>query len=332
MAKTVDEIARMAGVSVTSVRLVISGQDKKYRISERTRARIQSIIDEYGYSINQTARSLKLQRTLTLGLVVPHLTNPVYSQFAEELEACCQANGYQVIAVCSDDNETVEAEMTQSLINRGVDGLFVAPPSRERQRALLEDRTKPIVFIDRDFGFPSCISTVSDGEGAGVLLGRALSGKLSSDVYVLAGDDSLPTGGSRMRGLVRQLGESGHQLADHQIRRSADCTDAAGFDLMAGVCRELNAPPKALVTLALPMLEGAMRCLKRGCGCIPDDMLIGSFDHHSMLDFLPNPAFSVRQNAGSMAEMAYKQMSSLIACTEPDQVKQVVDVELVRHF
>ena len=52
MAKSIDEIAKLAAVSVTSVRLVINGQDKKYRISEKTRARIQAIIDEIGHWVD----------------------------------------------------------------------------------------------------------------------------------------------------------------------------------------------------------------------------------------------------------------------------------------
>ena len=332
MAKSVDEIAKMAGVSVTSVRLVISGLDKKYRISEKTRQRIQSIIDEHGYSINQTARNLKLQRTLTLGLVVPHLTNPFFSQFAEKLEICCKESGYQTIVVCSNDIESVEKEITDNLIARGVDGLFVASSSHKRQKTLQETQSKPVVFIDRDFGLADCITTVSDSESAGLQLGKVLPGELLSDIYILTSGNRLPTIASRMSGLIRQLGEAGHAIAEHRVRESSCISKQAGFELMEGLCKELEAPPKAVVTLALPLLEGAMRYLKQEYDRIPAEMLIGSFDHHAMLDFLPNPVFSVRQDAGLLAELAYKQMRALIGMAEPDQIKQVVDVELIRHF
>ena len=63
MSKTVEEIAKATGFSITTVRFVINGQSDKYRISAKTRQAVEDYIAIHGYSLNHTARSLKLNRS-----------------------------------------------------------------------------------------------------------------------------------------------------------------------------------------------------------------------------------------------------------------------------
>lgn len=331
MAKSIDEIAKMAGVSVTSVRLVINGQDKKYRISEKTRDRIQSIIDEHGYFINQTARSLKLRKTQTLGLVVPRLTNPFFSMLMEQLEARCRAAGYQIITVCSRDEENLEAEITGNLIYRDVDGLFVTSSQYDRQVDLLKNcNNKPVVFLDRDFGVPDiCVATTDNLEG-GRMLGRKLAGILEGrKLYFLGGDSWLPTIEGRIKGLVEGLKEEGYTLPDENIWVDGFIKREHGYEMMERLCKELNGPPEAIVTCALPALEGGLEYIKKTYGAIPQDMVVASFDDHAMLEFLPNRVLSVRQNAPVLAEEAFRMMETLIKKEPLAETHKIIAPELI---
>lgn len=75
MAKTVEQIASDLNLSVTTVRLVLNGKAEQYRISVKTQTRINEYVERYGYIINHSARSLKLNKTDTLGLIVPNISN-----------------------------------------------------------------------------------------------------------------------------------------------------------------------------------------------------------------------------------------------------------------
>lgn len=75
MAKTVEQIASDLNLSVTTVRLVLNGKAEQYRISVKTQTRINEYVERYGYVINHSARSLKLNKTDTLGLIVPNISN-----------------------------------------------------------------------------------------------------------------------------------------------------------------------------------------------------------------------------------------------------------------
>lgn len=75
MAKTVEQVAKALDISITTVRLVLGGKAEQYRISAKTQQRINDYIAENGLVVNHIARSLKLNKTETLGLVIPRLSN-----------------------------------------------------------------------------------------------------------------------------------------------------------------------------------------------------------------------------------------------------------------
>lgn len=332
MAKTVHEIARMAGVSETSVRFVINGQHKKYRISEKTRLKIQNIIDEHGYTINQTARSLKLQKTQTLGLVVPRLTNPFFSSFAEKLEHNCRKAGYQLITACSDDNEKVEAEVVKNMISRNVDGLFITASSAERQKAPeLMNGNKPIVFTDRDFGGTDKPVVTTDNRLGGYSIGKNIA-ELSDELYFLVADIHLPTVRDRLEGVKEGLAKKGVSLSEDQIIIQGQSERSNGYDMMSRICNKLDRPPKAIISISLPILEGTMEFLRKHFGKIPVDIVVGSFDDHSMLEFCQNPVVSMRQDVNALSERSMAQMQGLIAGDDSVQKLNIIPPEIALRF
>ena len=318
----------MAGVSETSVRFVINGQHKKYRISEKTRLKIQNIIDEHGYTINQTARSLKLQKTQTLGVVVPRLTNPFFSSFVENLERDCRKAGYQLITVCSDDDEKVEAEVVENLIGRNVDGLFITPSSADRQKApeLLTGK-KPVVFFDRDFGDAKSPVVTTDNQFGGYSIGENIAG-LASELYFLVADINLPTVRDRVKGVKEGLAKKGVSLNNDQIIIQGRNERSNGYDMMSQICNALDRPPKGIISISLPVLEGAMEFLRKNFGKISTDMVIGSFDDHSMLEFCQNQVVSMRQDVSVLSETSLTLMQKLIAGEKDVQPLNVIQPEI----
>lgn len=129
MAKTVEQVARALEISITTVRLVL----EQYRISAKTQQRINDYIAENGLVVNHIARSLKLNKTETLGLVIPRLSNLFFSTQSEKLEVCCRQAGYQLMIACTYSDSEHENSLVEGLLARNVDGLFVVPSTRETQ-------------------------------------------------------------------------------------------------------------------------------------------------------------------------------------------------------
>ncbi len=105
MAITIEQIAKELGVSITTVKLVHNGKADKYRISKKTQERVLEFIDKNGIIVNQTARSLKLKKSNTIGLIVPSVTNVFFSSLIEQFERAMSKRGYQLITVSSEDNQ-----------------------------------------------------------------------------------------------------------------------------------------------------------------------------------------------------------------------------------
>ncbi|EBW1656519.1 LacI family DNA-binding transcriptional regulator, partial [Salmonella enterica subsp. enterica serovar Typhimurium] len=118
MAKTVEQIANDLNLSITTVRLVLNGKGDQYRISAKTQKKIADYVEVFGYTVNHAARSLKLNKTDTYGLVVPRLSNPFFAALAEKLEMHCHQIGCQLTISCTYGDIKNENKLVKSMDER----------------------------------------------------------------------------------------------------------------------------------------------------------------------------------------------------------------------
>ncbi|WP_413282767.1 LacI family DNA-binding transcriptional regulator [Vibrio sp. MA40-2] len=311
--KTISEIANEMGVSTTTVKLVVNGQATRYRIAKRTQDKIKKYIDEYGIIINHTARSLKLKKTNTLGLVVPRLTNIFFSLMTEWLEYQCVQKGYQLITVCTDSDPVREQKVIKKLVERGVDGLFIVSSTKEQQRVTARNIVdKPILFLDRDFKIDGQSTVVSDNYFGFFELSRTILKKSVHEIYMICGDTELPSIKDRLQGFVDGHHKLQQPLTSNWLHAVPHNRFQDGYEGMSQLINELNRLPESIVFSSLPILEGGLHFIKQRYGVIPHNLVIGTFDDHTMLEFLPNTVISVQQDAKSIAEHASSIMNSAI--------------------
>jgi len=144
-----DTIAREVGVSKTTVYRALHN---KGRIHPDTRERILQAARDLGYRPNLVARSLRVQKTSTVGLVTVGLTGWFYSHVLEGVDGIAQTNHYGVLVACSNGFPDREREIIQMLLDKRVDGLIVAPSDPEENREFYEELVEmqvPLVLIDR---------------------------------------------------------------------------------------------------------------------------------------------------------------------------------------
>lgn len=308
--KTVDEIAAMAGVSVTTVRLVLNGQAERYRISAATRKRIEDYIAEYEVIINHAARSLKLQRSETIGLVVPNLANPFFARLMSQLESCCSANGLMLLTASSHEDPDLEGLAIRQLLARGVDGMVIAPcqkpsiglftPYLQRVGVIMVDRAYP------GSPFPTVVS--NNREGSKQLTGRLLA-ESGGDVIFLCAQTKLPSIRDRIKGFQEAVTESG--CADWKaLVRYGGGSDkpTTGGQLVRELLETRGGLPRALMCSSMVVLEGALQEIKGQFGQVPADVLLGTFDTEAMLEYIPNRVFSVIQDEAAIARKAFAQL------------------------
>ena len=323
MAKTVEQIANDLNLSVTTVRLVLGGKAEQYRISVKTQARINEHVERYGYTLNHSARSLKLNKTDTLGLIVPNISNVFFATLAEKLELRCRRAGYLLAISCSYDDVDYENQLVHALMARNVDGLFVAPSTLENQQHHLRQVKKPLVLLDRDFRFTDNALVESNNTDGGETLTRHLLEAGKTPLWFLVGDTALPSINDRLQGYLAALRQQGINHQDW-VCEGPDNTPDGGHHLMAQLIAAQGVP-HAFIASSLPVLEGAIRAIRDQLGTVPVDINIGTFDEHPMLGFLANNVWSMQQDEDAWAENAFQEMQSAI---EGKPVKETVRVNM----
>ena len=139
---TIKDVARKAGVSKSTVSRVVSGDG--LNVSEQTRLRVQQAIDELGYVRDAVASSMRTQRTHTVMLAIPDITNPFWPAVARGVQDAMDQIGYAVVFANSEWNGKRESRFLDMVRSNRMDGLLINPIS-VTERDL------------RDLGIPSVI-------------------------------------------------------------------------------------------------------------------------------------------------------------------------------
>lgn len=145
---TIKDIAELSGVSVATVSRVINSNG---RFSEDTRKRVLAVIHETGYQMNYSAKSLRMNKSFSIGILVPDIGNFFFAEVVQKIEEILFDKGYSTIICNTARNNEKEDAYLQMLESKGVDGLIVISGAEEF--SLEESHTQkniPYVCIDRE--------------------------------------------------------------------------------------------------------------------------------------------------------------------------------------
>lgn len=154
MGITIRDVAKLAGVSVSTVSLVL--RNKECRVSPETRRRILEAADQLNYVPNQIAVSLVTGKTHTIGLIYADMFNPLYAAQTVALERAAQAQGYHLL-ICNCDNSVERCIQNIVLLeSRGIDGFVLQPPATinanpeqlEQLQCQLRNCRTPYIILD----------------------------------------------------------------------------------------------------------------------------------------------------------------------------------------
>ena len=201
---TLQDVARQAGVSPMTVSRVVNGSAQ---VSPALRARVEQALAETGYKPNMLARSLRAQRTDTIALLLPDMTNPFFTTLAHGVETAAREAGLTMFLANSDEREDEEQRLVQALLQRQVDGLLVATAGTGRETIRqCREQGVPLVLVDRPPQGDAEVDVVrADSETGSCELGRLLVGLGHRDLAVLSGPSTVLTAVERVTGFRRAV-------------------------------------------------------------------------------------------------------------------------------
>ncbi|CAN7437117.1 catabolite repressor/activator [Aquipseudomonas alcaligenes] len=305
------DIARLAGVSVTTASYVVNGKAEEKRISPATVERVRAVVDAHGYRPDPHAAGLRRGQTRTLAFILPDLENPSYARLAKLLEQQARTRGYQLLIASSDDEPESERQLLELFSARRCDALIVAsclPPQDPSLGALL-DAGLPVIAVDRELAPGRFCSVVSDDHQAAQLLTRSLLNPPPRQVALLGARPELPISRDREAGFRAALaGFGGETLVQCGAEFSREC----GRRMMQELLERQGRLPDALVTTAYVLLAGVLDVLREN-GAWPQHLQLGTFGDTQLLDFLPLPVNSMRQQHELIAEQVLERALQAIA-------------------
>src|ERR1700727_1554192 len=149
---SISDIARKAGVSVSTVSFVMNDKAVKMRISREVIEKVENVAREMGYRPNQLARGLRTGKTKTIGLIVENISNAFFAILAKSIEDEAKKYDYKVVYCSTDNDEEKARELINMLSQRQVDGYIITPTlNLAEDIRKLQAENKPVVLIDRYF-------------------------------------------------------------------------------------------------------------------------------------------------------------------------------------
>src|SRR3569833_1039599 len=285
---TVSEVARAAGVGTTTVSRVINGGD---RVSPKTLAHVQRVIEAMGYRPNQAARVLKGHRTKTIGLVIPSIADPFFSSCAEAAQAVAQANDSLLIVTASHNDPHTELENLNILISHRVDGLIVAPANSQSEglRDLLKRLSLPVVAVDRPVADSMIAAVVSDNFIGARFATQHLIEHGHKRIVCLTGESTLFTIHERIRGYRAAMEAAGMPATLNTSIKDYRSAEYAIQSLLSG-----PNPPDALFTLKNSTTIYACEVLQKLNVQVPKTIALLGFDDFELASTV-RPSISVIQ-------------------------------------
>ena len=272
MAVTLADVADLAGVDRSTVSKVLAGS-KEVRVREETRLRIFDAAHRLGYRPNGMARALRTNRSQTLGLVLPRLDNPVFSDMTNGIEAAARARGYSILINRISGANAREAFMHMVTANQ-VDGVLVISFDSDR---MLEDALAglpvPVVMINRravnETGY-----VVHDSFRAAEMATRHLIEAGHRRILHLAGRSDGFNGSQRLAGYRAALETAGLAFDESLVLSVGYDPELAASALADYLRTTTTRRPTALFAATLVTAAGALRTLHE-CGFeLPKDFSV----------------------------------------------------------
>jgi len=320
--KSISDIAALAGVAKTTVSAVLNGKAKQYRISEATCERIQQIAKEHNYRPNRVARSLRTQKTNTIGLIVPDLRNCFFSELTTYFEAIAREAGYQVLITNSEDNKESELRAIENLTDFSVDGMIIASMFNDQE---LQEKIKtdiPIVFIDREIPGNNYFSVTSDHYSGAKEVISAIA-KQSNEIAYIGRKLEISSAIDRFQAYKDVLAEEKVKLDEKLIFYTKDTIENGSIGIEE-IEKRLGRLPKAFFTSSYVLLLGAVDYLHKKYGSIPKNMPIATFDNSIELDLFNIKVHSVQQDCEGIAKASF---TVLLSYLEGKPKKETVTVK-----
>jgi len=325
MKVTIKDIAREADVSVTTVSRVLN---KKPDVGDDTRAKILKLIDEMNYNPNSVARGLVMQKTHTIGLIIPDISNPFFPQVARAIEDKAQKLGYSVIFFNTDNHLEREKKAVELFKSKQVDGLIVSLSlGNEEILKELKASNYPVVQIDRSVLNDSYPLVSIDNKNSSYQMVEYMLKKGYRKIAHISGDLNTTTARERLEGYKKAISDYGIEINEDYIIEG-DYTQHSGFEAVKKLLKLKDSPTAVFAANDLSA-AGVYKALFAADLKIPEDMAVAGHDDIGIASLLRPELTTMRQPKYSLGERAVSVLLKMINNSGTECEDQILKTNLI---
>ena len=309
MSVKLEDIAKETGFSISTVSRVLS--NSSYPVSDQIREKVLSVAEEMGYEPNIAARSLRTDRTNTIGIIVDDLLSPFTPPIVRGIQDYLNENGFLSLIVNSDWDPEQEQAAIKTLLSRPVDGIIFVEYSHQTTSDVLERSEKPRVFVHRLFGSPIKNSVVPDDYYGASLAIAHLLGLGHHRIGYINGPENWHTCRARL---------SGYQdtLASHKLPFEPALVQPGDWEIESGYAAaknllQLAERPTAIFAANDTMALGAIYAIQDAGLHVPEDVAVVGYDNRNFTKTcrprITTVSMPVIEMGGVAAELLLRQVA-----------------------
>lgn len=297
---TIKDVAKMAGVSMSTVSKYINGG---HVLDENVEA-IRNAIEVLDYRVNPFARSLKTQRSRSIGVLLPEITAPFFGSVVASIDRTLREQGYHCLISCYSSSHGLERENLQFLITNGIDGLIYAPEdiTADEFYELTANCSVPTVQMDRMIQGVASDTVLVDNADASYSAVSQLIRKGHRRVAIVTGPKNVYSAKERFVGYLRALSDN-NILYDDALVISGQYEFATGYRAIETLLT-LEDPPTAIFATNYDFTLGLVTAAREKGIAIPDELDIFGFDCVQICTMMNPPLPVVHQPEQEIGRIA----------------------------
>ncbi|WP_369700777.1 ribose operon transcriptional repressor RbsR [Pantoea sp. At-9b] len=325
---TMKDVARLAGVSTSTVSHVIN--NNRF-VSEQVREKVEQAIRTLNYAPSALARSLKINQTRTIGMLLTASNNPFYSEVVRGVENSCYERGYSLILCNTEGDEERMNRSLETLLQKRVDGLLIMCTETHLPSADILNRYPSIPMVMMDWApFEGRGDIIQDN----ALLGGEMATQHLIDrgyrrIACIAGPLDKTPARLRLDGFQKAMANSGLPVLPGYVV-DGDFEFQGGFNAMNQLLT-LDPLPEAVFTSNDAMAVGVYHALFQAGLRVPQDIAVMGYDNIELSRYLTPPLSTVHQPKDELGELAIDTLIHRMSDPDASQQTLVLTPELVER-
>ena len=327
MTLTIKEIAKLAGVSKSTVSRVINNSE---HVSDEARKKVKQVIEETGYVPNSLAKNLKRNQTDTIGVVLPKINTSTFSSSVEGISNVMYENGYNLLLTNTKLNVEDEITYLNLLKEKRVRGiLFFATEITDKHKEVLDKLDIPVVIIGQDtsemIDYPCIIQ--DDYNAAQSIVNYLVEQGHKQIAYIGVTEDDVAVGQQRKAGYVDVLQGNNLDVNQDYIYKG-DFSIESGFMGMEQIINEAGELPTAVFAVTDRLALGAIKCLKTKGYHVPQDISIVGIGNSDISPWVTPGITTINYDHVQTGEKAARILFNSIEGSQPG-AKAIMDYQVV---